>query len=264
MSRADPIGRSAGTLTDRTRALLRDERVARRQGWLQAVHPVVKLLGIVALLVVTATFETPGPPAAVLALTIGIAALSRVPLAVHSLRTAIPTAIALVIVAPQAVLIAGPTLLGPVSVSGGSYVATFALRVGASVSLLGLLLSTTRFSSLLSAFRTLRVPRTATTLLSITYRYLLVVFEELSQLVLARRSRRVRRATLGESWREAGSLLGIFLLRALDRGERVGRAARSRGGTNGRAYTRSQSIGLADAAFAFVVFGTVAAGVLLA
>lgn len=264
MSRADPIGRSAGTLTDRSRALLRDERVASRDGWLQAVHSVVKLLGIVALIVVTATFDTPGPPAAVLGLTIGLAALSRVPLAVHGLRTGVPMAIALLIVAPQALLIAGPTLLGPVSVPGATYVATFALRVGASVSLLGLLLSTTRFTSLLGALRTLRVPRTAVTLLSVTYRYLLVVFEELSRLVLARRSRRIRRATLGESWWEAGSLLGTFLLRALDRGDRVGRAARSRGGTSGRAYPHSQAIGVADAAFAFVVFGTVAAGVLLA
>ncbi|CCQ32318.1 Cobalt transport protein [Halorhabdus tiamatea SARL4B] len=264
MNRADPIGRSAGTLTDRTRGLLRDERVASRDGWLQAVHPVVKLLGIVALLVVTVTFETPSPPAAVLAVTIVLAALSRVSLAVHGLRTAVPTAIALLIVAPQAVLISGPTLLGPVSVPGGTYVATFALRVGASVSLLGLLLSTTRFTSLLSALRSLRAPRTAVTLLSITYRYLLVVFEELSRLVLARRSRRVRRATLGESWREAGSLLGTFLLRALDRGERVGRSARSRGGTSGRVYAHQHAIGFADAAFAFVVFGTGTAGVLLA
>lgn len=264
MTRSDPIGRSAGTLTDRARALLRDERVATRQGWLQAVHPVVKLLGVLALLVLTATFATPGPPATVLALTVVLAALSRVPLSVHGLRTAVPTAIAVLIVAPQAVLTSGPTLLGPVSVPGAAYVATFGFRVGASVSLLGLVLSTTRFTSLLSALRTLRVPQTAVTLLSITYRYLLVVFEELSRLVLARRSRRIRPASFTDSWREAGSLLGTFFLRALDRGERVGRAARSRGGTTGRAYVRNQPIGPADAAFAFVVFGTVAAGVLLA
>lgn len=264
MSRGDPVTRSAGTLTDRARGLLRDDRVASRRGWLQAVHPVVKLLGILALIVATVTFETPGPPAAVLGLSLGLAALSRVPPAVHGLRTGVPTAVSLLIVAPQAVLVPGSTLLGPVSVPGATYVATFTFRVGASVSLLGLLLSTTRFVSLQGALRTLRVPRTAVVLLAITYRYLVVVFGELSRLVLARRSRRIRRATLGESWREAGSLLGAFLLRALDRGERVGRAARSRGGTNGRAYARQHAIGFADATFAFVVFGTVAAGVLLA
>ncbi|WP_135663655.1 cobalt ECF transporter T component CbiQ [Halorhabdus rudnickae] len=263
MSHADPVSRSAGTLADRTRGVLRDERVAGRSGWLQTVHPVVKLLGLFALVIITVTFDTPGPPAGMLALTAGLVALSRVPLRTHVLRTGVPMAVSLVIVAPQAVLFPGPTLVGPITVPGAEYVATFALRVGASVSLLGLLLSTTRFASLLGALRTLRVPRTAITLLAITYRYLLVVFEELSRLVLARRSRRIRAATLRESWREAGSLLGAFLLGALDRGERVGRAARSRGGTAGRAYTHRHAIGIADAAFAFVVFATVAAGVLL-
>ena len=264
MSRADPVGRSAGSLADRARTLLRDERVATRSGWLQAVHPVVKLLGIFALLVVTVTFDTPGPPTAMLALSLGLAVLSRVPLGTHALRTGVPMAVSLVIVAPQAVLVPGATLAGPVTVPGGTYVATFTLRVGASLSLLGLLLSTTRFASLLGALRTLRVPRTAVTLLAITYRYLLVVFGELARLVLARRSRRIRPATLRESWREAGSLLGTFLLGALDRGERVGRAARSRGGTAGRGYPRRQPIAIVDAAFAFVVFAAVAAGVLVA
>ncbi|WP_181685779.1 cobalt ECF transporter T component CbiQ [Halorhabdus salina] len=262
MSPVDPVGRSAGTLTDQARGLLRDERVATRSGWLQAVHPIVKLLGIVALIAVTVPFDTPGPPAAMLGLTIGLAVLSRVPLATHALRTGVPMAVSLVIVAPQAVLLPGAPLLGPVTVPGISYAATFTLRVGASVSLLGLLLSTTRFASLLGALRTLRVPQTAVALLAITYRHLLVVFEELSRLVLARRSRRVRSATLRESWLEAGSLLGTFLLGALDRGERVGRAARSRGGTAGRGYPRQRAVGLRDAAFAFVVFATVAAGVL--
>jgi cobalt/nickel transport system permease protein len=263
VTRADPVSRSAGTLTDRARGLLRDERVADRRGWLQAVHPVVKLLGILALLVITVTFDRPGPPAAMLAMTVVAAVLSRVPLGTHALRTGVPMAVSLLIVAPQAVLVPGVTLTGPVTVPGASYVVTFSLRVGASVSLLGLLLSTTRFASLLTALRSLRVPRTAVTLLAITYRYLLVVFEELARLVLARRSRRIRSATLGESWREAGSLLGTFLLGALDRGERVGRAARSRGGTAGRSYTRKHPIGVADAGFAFVVSATVTAGVLL-
>ncbi|WP_136688707.1 cobalt ECF transporter T component CbiQ [Halorhabdus amylolytica] len=263
MSPVDPVSRSAGTLTDRARGLLRDERVAERPGWLQAVHPVVKLLGVFALIVVTVTFDAPGPPAAMLAVTLVLAGLSRLPPKAHALRTGVPMAVSLVIVAPQAVVFSGSALAGPITVPGASYVATFVLRVGASVSLLGLLLSTTRFASLLGALRSLRVPRTAVTMLAITYRYLLVVFEELSRLVLARRSRRLRSATLRESWREAGALLGTFLLRALDRGERVGRAARSRGGTTGRTYVRRQAIGVADAAFASVVFAAVAAGVLL-
>ena len=168
------------------------------------------------------------------------------------------------IVAPRLVLVSGPTLLGPVSTDGAIYVMTFVLRVGAAVSVLGLLISTTRFADLAGALRRLGIPRTAVVLLTITHRYLVVVFAELARLVLARRSRRVRSATLRESWSEGTSLLGTFLLRALDRGERVSRAARARGGTAGRTYTRRHAIGAADAAFAFVVFATVAAGVLFA
>lgn len=260
----DAIDRSGTALADRAESLLRAEQVAGRTGWLQAVHPVLKLLGIPALIALTVTFETPGPPAAMLGLSVGLAALSRVPLGVHALRTGVPAVVSAVIVAPQLILLPGPTLLGPVSVAGATYVTTFAVRVAAAVSLLGLLISTTRFGDLAGALRTLRVPRSAVVLLTITHRYLLVVFAELARLVLARRSRRIEPAGIRASWREGASLLGTFLLGALDRGERVGRAARARGGTAGRAYSRPRSIGLADAAFAFVVCGTLAAGVLVA
>lgn len=264
MSYADAVGRSAAALADRTRTVLRADTLARRNGWLQSVHPGLKLVGLFAVLVLTVSFDAPGPPAAVLALAAGFAMASRIPLRSLAVRIAAPATVAAVIVSPQLVLLEGTPFAGPVTLPGVAYVATFVLRVAAAVSLLVVLITSTRFAALTAALRTLRIPRTAVALLAITHRYLLVVFDELARLVLARRSRRVRPATLRESWEEAGSLLGAFFLRALDRGERVGRAARARGGTAGRSYRRPRPIGLADAVFAFVVSATVAAGVLIA
>ncbi|MFB6201362.1 MAG: cobalt ECF transporter T component CbiQ [Halorhabdus sp.] len=264
MSRADTVDRSVAALAGRTRTVLRGDELARRDGWLQSVHPVIVLVGLFALIVLTVTFDTPGPPAGVLVLAGGFAVASRIPLRSLALRVVPPAGVAFVVVSPQLVLLEGTGLLGPITDPGATYVATFVLRVAAAVALLGLLIVTTRFAALTDALRVLRVPRTAVTLLTITHRYLLVVFDELARLVLARRSRRIRPATLRTSWQEAGSLLGTFFLRALSRGERVGRAARARGGTTGRSYPRLHPISLADVVFAFVVCATLAAGVSLA
>jgi len=122
---------------------------------------------------------------------------------------------------------------------------------------------TTRFSTLLEGFDRLRVPRIAVLLLAITYRYLLVFFAELEQMLRARRSRTLADPDLRRTWRDSGNFIGAFLIRSLERGERVGRAARARGGTGGTPYRPSAQFGRVDLAFGLVVITTVV-GVIVA
>jgi cobalt/nickel transport system permease protein len=108
------------------------------------------------------------------------------------------------------------------------------------------------------------VPTTAVALLAVTYRYLLVLFDELARAVRARRARTIRAPSLRGVWRDSGSSLGSFLLRTIERGERVERAARARGARSGsgvRYDPPAERLGLADAAFGVLVVAVVALAV---
>jgi cobalt/nickel transport system permease protein len=80
-------------------------------------------------------------------------------------------------------------------------------------------------------------------------------------MVRARRARTLRSPTLRESWRDSGRFLSTFLLRTVERGERVGCAARARGGGIA-GYDRTTGFSAADGAFLAVVVGTAAVVVL--
>lgn len=263
MSRTDLLDRTIGTLAARARWFLLAEEVPDRDGFLQAVRPGVKLLGVLVLVAATVTQRDLPTVTAMLALAVAIALASRVPVRTLAGRLTGPPAFAFVVVAPQALLMGGPTLSGlPLSAAGVGYVVTFTVRVAACVGFLSVLLLTTRFVDLLNALRRLRAPTIAVSLLSITYRYLLLFFAELERMVRARRSRTVTDPDLRRTWRDSGNFLGTFFVRSLERGERVQRSARARGGTGQTPVRAGESLGRADAAFALVVL--VGVGVVLA
>ncbi|WP_135306215.1 cobalt ECF transporter T component CbiQ [Haloarcula amylovorans] len=254
MARTDLLDRTVAAVAARARWFLLAEDVPERAGFLQAVAPSVKLVGVVALVAVTVTRRDLPSVALLAGLAAALALLSRVPVRAFFERATGPAAFAVVAVAPQAVLMGGPTLVGtPLSVAGVEYVAVFTVRVAACVAFLSVLLLTTRFADLLAAFRRLRAPAIAVSLLAITYRYLLLFFAELERMVRARRGRTLADPDLRRTWRDSGNFVGTFLLRSLERGESVQRAARARGGT-GPTPTRSHdSLGVADLGFAVVV-----------
>ncbi|MFC6976037.1 cobalt ECF transporter T component CbiQ [Halomicroarcula sp. GCM10025709] len=264
--RADLLDRTLAAVAAHARWVLLAEDAPNRRGFLQAVAPSVKLLGVLALLVTTVVQRELSTVLALAGLAAALAALSRVPARAFLGRVTGPPAVAFVVVGPQMLLMGGPSLPWtplPLSAAGVEYVVTFTVRVAACVGFLTVLLLTTRFSALLSALRRLRAPTIAVTLLAITYRYLLLFFAELGRMVRARRGRTVADPEIQRSWRDSGNFLGTFLLRSLERGERVERAARARGGTGVTPARPRAPLGLADAAFGAVVAATVT-GVVLA
>ena len=263
MSRTDLLDRTLGAVASRARWFLLTEDVPDRAGFMQAVTPRVKLLGILALVTATVVQRDLATVAALAGVAVGLALLSRVPARAMAGRLTGPPAFAFVVVAPQAVLMGGPTLSGlPLSTAGVSYVLTFTVRVAACVGFLSVLLLTTRFADILGALSRLRAPAIAVSLLAITYRYLLLFFAELERMVRARRSRTLAEPDLRRTWRDSGNFLGTFFLRSLERGERVQRAARARGGTGPTPAGRATSMGLPDAAFGCLVAATVGVVVL--
>jgi cobalt/nickel transport system permease protein len=114
-----------------------------------------------------------------------------------------------------------------------------------------------------ATLRSLGAPATLTTLLALTYRYLFLCFAELHRALLARESRQLRPHGHLDEWRELGALSGSFLLRTVERGERVGQAMRARGGARPPTpYRRPHSLGARDVLFAVVTLCVLALVVL--
>lgn len=254
MAGRDLLDRTVAAIAASAQWFLLAEDLPDRDGFLQAVTPSVKLTGIATLIVLTVTQRTLSTVSALALLAAALAALSRVPVRTFVGRLTGPPAFALVVVAPQALLMGGPSLGAlPLSAAGVDYVLTFVVRVTACVGFLSVLLVTTRFAELLAAFRRLRVPPIAVSLLGITYRYLLLFFAELERMVRARRSRTIAEPSLRRNWRDSGNFVGSFLVRSLERGERVQRAARARGGAGPPPAQPREPFGRADLAFGVVV-----------
>ena len=91
------------------------------------------------------------------------------------------------------------------------------------------LVNVTPFDRLLVALRKLGLPRILVAILAFMYRYIFVVFDELQRMREARRSRTFgRRGTLA-AWKSNGQLIGMLLIRSMDRAERVHGAMCARG-----------------------------------
>ena len=230
------------------------QETATRDGFLQNRGPRAKLLGVGALLVGAVVSRHPLAVAGFGLLPLALAVASSVSLRRLLARSAVVPSFSVVIVAPQAVLLPGPALIDvagvAVTVPGMVYVLTFLVRVWTGVALLALLVLTTPFRDVIAGLRRLGVPATAVWLVVLTYRYLFLFFSELRRLLWAREARSAGDRRLRAAWRELGGLSGTFFVRTLDRGERVHRGMRARGGARPPSpYARSDLMGAVDALF---------------
>lgn len=89
------------------------------------------------------------------------------------------------------------------------------------------LTSTIPFPRILAGMRRLGAPRVLVATLHFMFRYIHVLGDELSRMMLARRSRTFRRD--GADWGMLSGLIGVLFLRAMERGERVHAAMLARG-----------------------------------
>ncbi len=255
------VGRSVESITGALRTVFTAEQVASSDSFLQRRGPRVSLCSVGALALAVMLTRTLAVVLCFGVVTILLARLSAVPLRQLLARSAVIPLVSAVIVLPQAVLLPGDALVQAFGLSvtdgGVAYVVLFTLRVGVGVALLSLLVMTTPFSAVIAAMRELRVPVALVWVIAVTYRYLFLFFDELQRLVLARNSRTTGQSSLRGGWRDAKRLAGTFLLRTLDRGERVGRGMRARGGARPPSpYSRSRTVDRGD--YALVALAVVA------
>ena len=85
------------------------------------------------------------------------------------------------------------------------------------------------FGQLLATLRSLRVPDLLTATLAFMYRYIFVLWDELDRMRVARRARTFGEGSLWFHWKSSAQLIGMLLIRAMERAERVHGAMCARG-----------------------------------
>lgn len=126
----------------------------------------------------------------------------------------------------HAVLTVGPF---DATAEGFARAAVIACKVSASVLTIVVLLGTVEAMRLGAALHSLRVPEPIVRLFVLTVRYLSVIGGEARRLQEAMRARAFRPGSNRHTWRSYGNLVGMLLVRALDRAQRVEEAMICRG-----------------------------------
>lgn len=91
------------------------------------------------------------------------------------------------------------------------------------------LVNVTPFDKLVVGMQRLGMPRLFAAMLSLMYRYAFVVFDELGRMRTARRARMFGTRSTWGVWKDTAQLVGMLLIRSLDRAERVHGAMAARG-----------------------------------
>jgi cobalt/nickel transport system permease protein len=201
---------------------------------LRRLDPRWKLAALGLCAAAVSVLATLPAAAAALGFALSLAALGRMPWRWYLGRM---TGLALVLVFFVVLL---PLLLhddGPRWELGPATFSLFGLRVAGLLCLKAItivtfmlvLLVTAPLDATLKAAHALRVPGLVIQIAVLTYRYLFLLADELSRLLVALRVRGYRLRPKPQRLRMAGHLTGIVLVRGYERAERVGQAMRCRG-----------------------------------
>lgn len=138
--------------------------------------------------------------------------------------------------------------LGPLGASaeGMARAALLACKVSASALLLLTLLGGLDPARFGAALHGLRLPAPLVRLFALAPRYLTLLRDETERLQQAMRARGFRPGTSLHCWRSYGNLIGMVLLRALERARRIEEAMRCRGSTGRMAHAVLPRPGAAD------------------
>ncbi len=248
--RCGPGSRRRGSFLERTltgsadllRQVMFSEDTAQRPGLLQRLDPRAKIVGLLVVLVATASVHHVLSLAILYAATLVLALLSRLPLGVVVKRVwlFVPlfTAVAVLpatlsIVTPGDVVLTLWTWGGRAQGLTAQGVASAVLvvaRVGVSISLVTLLTLTTTWVRLLAALRGLGVPRMFVLVVGMAYRYVFMLLGAVTDMFESRKARTVAGLRHdGSARRFVGASAGALVGKANHLSEEVHQAMVSRG-----------------------------------
>ncbi len=211
------------------------EDIARRDGFLQARDPRLKVASALALLIAISLSRSVPVIAALYALALLLAWRSAVPMGFFIKRVWLFLPFFTGVIALPAFFVTpGPPLvtlpLGLVITRTGALTALFLLaRVSTSVSMVLLLILTTPWNTVLKALSVLRVPDGFILILGMTYRYIYLLLHTMNDMFLSRQSRVVGRVSAAEERRILAASAGALLGKSLHLSSEVYLAMQARG-----------------------------------
>jgi cobalt/nickel transport system permease protein len=237
-------GRSRGGFIEQTvdglhavlEGALYADHAASGQGFLQRLDPRVKVLGLTALISISATAARLWVVAAVLALAVILGATSFLPLRVLATRIWSATlifsaalAVPALFLTPGVVILNLPVLHWGITSQGFTSAAFLVLRAEAAATLALVLVHTTPWMHVLKALRMCRVPVVFIVILGMTCRYILLLLETAHEMFESRKSRTVGSLTRNEQRRVAILTTGALFGRTLQLSNEVYLAMQARG-----------------------------------
>jgi cobalt/nickel transport system permease protein len=222
---------------------LQAESLAGKNGLLQRIDPRIKVIGMFGLIVATAMARNIATILAILAVALGAAVLSRIP--IRTLATRIWIAVFVftgAMVLPAIFITEGrviarvPLLMWPVTAQGITTALYLLTRVETTATIAMLLVLSTAWPHLLKALRVLGVPALVVVVLSMSYRYSFLMLRTAHEMFESRRSRMVGLLGGAQRRRVAASSVGVLLAKTAGLGNEVYLAMVSRG-FQGEAYT---------------------------
>lgn len=192
----------------------------------------LRLVAVVLLVLAASQLAHLGPALAALALALILALAARPDRALWRRLRHVEGFVALLLLTLPFAVPGAPLLtLGPLSASlaGLARAALLAAKVSTAALVLLALLGTVEPIRLGAALHALRLPEPLVRLFVLTLRYLGLIGDEARRLREAMRARAFRARTDRHTWRSFGNLIGMLLVRALDRARRVEEAMRLRG-----------------------------------
>lgn len=199
------------------------------------LDPRARIVVAAIFAVIIALADGTRAPAVGAALGLSLAALARLPVAALFRRFAALNIFMFVLILMIGLTMPGAAFieLGPVALSHEGLIRglQIALKANAIFFSLVALMGTIDMSTLGHAFNHLRVPDKLTLLFLFTVRYVDVLYHEYLRLARAMKARCFRPRANLHTYRSRGYLVGVLLLRSLERAERVTAAMKCRGFT---------------------------------
>ena len=226
----------------------------------------LRLVAAVLLVLAASQLAHLGPALAALALALLLALAARPDRALWRRLRHVEGFVALLLLTLPFAVPGAPLLtLGPLSASleGLSRAALLAAKVTTAALVLLALLGTVEPIRLGAALHALRLPEPLVRLFVLTLRYLGLIGDEARRLREAMRARAFRARTDRHTWRSFGNLIGMLLVRALDRAERVTEAMRCRGWAGRMPVSDHPPFTWADGVFAVLLAAALLALVVL-
>jgi cobalt/nickel transport system permease protein len=228
------LEKTLSSLTDLLERSLTNESWSRRRGLLQGADARLKIILLFSAILLCSLVRRVEPLVVLYAIALVLAMLSKIDPGSFTKRVwiFIPLFSGLIAL-PALFLTAGTPLIsiGPAAITeeGVTTAVLLVLRVSTSVSYTLLFILTTPWSEAMQGLRGLRFSPTAVSLLSVSYRYLLLLIRTFSELLIARKSRTIGRLSHSNEMRFVSRSAGFLFLKSLHIAEGVHMAMVSRG-----------------------------------